>query len=87
MKELSEIKHDINGYHFECRWGGELDIETEIEEARKHCAVVSSFEVPVINKDPHRAIISGRGEMNVWCVRSFLIDYKGWTEPLAGAGV
>ena len=87
MKELTEIERDANGYHFKCRWDGELDIETEIEEARRHCAVASPSEVPVINEDPHGAIVKGRGEMNVQCVRSYLIDYRGWTEPLAGAGV
>jgi hypothetical protein len=90
MKELSEIGKDVQGYYFECRWDVEVDIASEIQEGREHCAVVSVFEVPFItpwNQDPHKALVRGRDEMHVQCVRSYLLDFKGWSEPLAGAGV
>ena len=83
MKKLFEIEQDANGYHFECWWDGELDIANEIAQAREHCAVASSFEVPVIisrRKGHHQGLVKGRNETQVKCVRFYLLDFKGWTK-------
>ena len=80
---LSEVKPEFD-YHFICWFDPVVRIEEEVLEAKKHC---NTNDV-VCDRQPGQdfAIVKGRGasadqnKMDVECVRSYLIDYHGWTE-------
>jgi hypothetical protein len=69
---------------------GKLDTESEIKEGREHYVVVSVFEIPHHSMESGSTRGSGQGtECDAGKVHPILssLDYKGWTEQLAGAGV
>jgi hypothetical protein len=87
VKTVSEIEKDANGFHFECVWDGELAIAIELEEACKPCPVSGTFDFPIItfnHKDPFQAVFMGSDETQMKHARSYLIEYKGWTEQGMG---
>ena len=77
--ELSEIRQDEHGYHFECKGGGVGKIEMDLVEAREKCELRSGdVNWNLGQSDSHWiAVVSGIDLAKVKKFRSYLREH-GW---------